>query len=152
MAEIIVTSGSAGGSGPCPRCKKRVHVLEVDDDETADAFPVVKWTPFEDLRTSKAHFLMAYCGIKGTPYFLRDDLVLAGWWIARRKGLKPCRCDFVLVSNFEAIKLEIPLERVKHVNFDPWNDDRSKRTKMLVRFWALFEWTKEHRFRVPAML
>lgn len=110
-------------SGLCPQCRKRVYPLEFDDTDIAETFPFVRWAPCDDGRSSIAHVQLARCGLNGTHYFLVNDPAIEGWWKARRKGLRPCRCTEILVDKWDAEKLKLPRKFVKSLSFDPWSSE-----------------------------
>ena len=113
--------GAPGKKGKCPSCKWTVHLLAVDNTNFQALFPFVKWCPAAGDRCSPEHAALARNGIDGGPYFQRDDPLLAPWWVARRKGLPQCGCDFVPISKWEASKLHLRPGWVAPLPFDPWN-------------------------------
>jgi hypothetical protein len=105
----------------CPKCAKRIYVLEMDYSTLWEFFPVVRWYPVDDGRSSVEHVRLAKSGIMGTNNFRRDDPAIAGWISARRKGNRPCRCSLALISKLHVAREGIPLEFVPPLQFDPWN-------------------------------
>lgn len=115
------TVEEARNQGSCPTCKLVVHLLSEDDADMWESFPLVKWAPCDDGRSSRSHVALAKCGINGTEYFRRDDPILEGWWIARRKGVRPCRCMTIAVYKSDVAKLGLPSILVTPPPFDPWD-------------------------------
>jgi uncharacterized protein (DUF983 family) len=119
----IKAPGNKSNRTKCPSCGKALCLLDTDDTDIQEAFPFVKWLPCDDGRSSKEHVALATCGINGTAYFRLDDPVLSGWWDARRKGLRPCRCTESAVYKSEAEKLRLLFVFVNAPPFDPWSTD-----------------------------
>jgi hypothetical protein len=118
---IETKQGAMGKHGPCPQCKKRVYLLDTDDLEPGSTFPFVRWVPCDDERSSKAHILLAKSGLGKQGFFLKDDPAIQGWWAARRKGLRPCRCEFISIDQKDAAELKLPRAFIKPLPFDPWS-------------------------------
>ena len=118
---IETNKGATGKHGPCPHCNKRVYLLDTDDLEPGGTFAFVRWVPCNDERSSKAHLQLAKSGLGKQGFFLKDDPAIEGWWVARRKGLRPCRCEFISVDELDAAELKLPRKCVKPLPFDPWS-------------------------------
>lgn len=113
--------GFVGGEMTCPKCGRQLAPQVIDNEYLREQFPLIKWVPVNDGRTSPEHAALASSGINGTAYYRLDDPVLAGWWAARRKGLRKCRCKTVETDKATAAKLGLPLELVPPLPFDPWS-------------------------------
>jgi hypothetical protein len=120
---IETNKGATGKHGPCPHCNKRVYLLDTDDLEPGGTFAFVRWVPCNDERSSKAHLQLAKSGLGKQGFFLKDDPAIEGWWVARRKGLRPCRCEFISVDELDAAELKLPRKCVKPLPFDPWSPE-----------------------------
>jgi hypothetical protein len=120
---IETKMGTSGKHGPCPHCRARVYLLDTDDIEASVTFPFVRWIPCEDERSSKAHLQLAKSGLGKQGFFLKDDPAIEGWWTARRKGQRPCRCEFISVDKLDAAELKLPDKYVKPLSFDPWSPE-----------------------------
>lgn len=107
----------------CPKCGQKSKPLEIpDDQDLREDYPFVKWAPVDDGRSSWEHVELLKHGIRSTRYFHIDDPILAGWWRARRKKLRPCRCDTISVYKADAAKLGLtePIF-APPPPFDPWS-------------------------------
>lgn len=119
----LSVNGKVGQKARCPGCKKLSRLISEDDDEIRETFPVVNWSVCDDGRSSKAHCKLSKCGIKKTSYYLIDDPILAGWWAARRVGIRPCRCTTINVDKWDAQSLGLRLANAGAISFDPWSSD-----------------------------
>jgi hypothetical protein len=108
----------------CPSCAMLVVLLSIDIDFFGTGsceFPILKWTPVDDGRTSAKHLELAKRGIQGTAYFRVDDPIFAWYFTAMRKGLWLCRCHAGFVSHYKVQRKQIPIEFAKPLDFDPWS-------------------------------
>jgi hypothetical protein len=119
-ASLKTGKGSAGDKTKCPLCKESIHLLSTDDTYLQETFPFIKWSPCDDGRSSKEHVALARCGINRSAIFRIDDPVLNGWWEARRKGERPCRCMTIEIHKWEAERLGILAVLVDPLSFNPW--------------------------------
>jgi hypothetical protein len=120
---IQTPEGAPGKRGKCPSCHNRVYLVGTDDVDLRDEFPFIQWVPCKDDRTSQAHLRLAEAGLLGKGYFLVDDPAIQGWWAARRRGARPCRCGIILVDQLEASVMQIPRKHVPLLDFDPWSPE-----------------------------
>ena len=100
-----------------------VVILNIDVDyggNLSSVFPILKWVPVDDGRTSSKHLELAKRGILGTAYFRVDDPVFTWYFTAMRKGLWLCRCGVRLVRKYELGENRSQLNSQTLFDFDPW--------------------------------
>jgi hypothetical protein len=116
----VQTEGDAGNQRRCPQCKQIAFLIDFDNSDLRPVFPFIRWAAIDDGRSAQEHIALMKSGINGSTFFHRDDPVLAGWWTARRKGVRPCRCAAIFVPEYEAKKLGLQVRFVDPLPFDPW--------------------------------
>lgn len=92
----------------CPRCGGQFYlpnnqvtlppVLDALPSWTHPLFPYFSWYPVRDGRSNKLHLKLETLGLDGTCIFRCDDPFFSPWFVARRLGLRPCRCDVAIAT------------------------------------------------------